>query len=321
MKRYILRRILSGILTVLVAFTINFVIIHAAPGDPVTTLMGPNTQDPAMRAALEEKYGLNEPIGVQYLAYLGTAASGDLGDSYIYNRPVTEMIAERVGATLLLGISAYLVAALIGTAAGIRAAKKEGKAFDATFSGGVYIASALPSFWLGLMLIILFSSQLGIFPSYGMTSPRANYEGLAYVKDVAMHMALPMLTLVIVLIPEYFRISKSSMLQALNEEFVTTLRATGMSERKIYFKYVFRNAILPTVTLLGIGMAYLITGVTLIEIVFSWPGMGRLVMTAITQRDFPTLMGIYLVMSICVAVVMLIVDLVYAALDPRIRYE
>ena len=111
------------------------------------------------------------------------------------------------------------------------------------------------------------------------------------------------------------------MLQALNEEFVTTLRATGMSERKIYFKYVFRNAILPTVTLLGIGMAYLITGVTLIEIVFSWPGMGRLVMTAITQRDFPTLMGIYLVMSVCVAVVMLIVDLVYAALDPRIRYE
>ena len=136
-----------------------------------------------------------------------------------------------------------------------------------------------------------------------------------------MHMVLPVVTLIIVLIPEYFRIGKSSMLQALNEEYVTTLRATGMSQRRIYGKYVFRNAILPTVTLLGIQVAYLITGVTLIEIVFSWPGMGRLIMTAITQRDYPTLMGVYLVMSICVAVVMLVIDLLYAALDPRIRYE
>jgi peptide/nickel transport system permease protein len=154
-----------------------------------------------------------------------------------------------------------------------------------------------------------------------MTSARTNYEGLQYVLDVAKHMILPMATLIIVLIPEYFRIGKSSMLQALNEEYVVILRATGMSSRRIYGKYVFRNAILPTVTLLGIEMAYLITGVTLIEIVFAWPGMGRLVMTAITQRDYPTLMGIYLVMSICVAVVMLVIDLLYAVLDPRIRYE
>ena len=321
MKRYVIRRILSGILTVLVVFAINFVIIHAAPGDPVTTLMGPNTDDPAMRAALEAKYGLDQPTIVQFFSYLGTAASGDLGTSYIYNRPVTDMIGERVGATILLGFSAYLIAAILGTLAGVRAAKKEGKAFDVVASGGAYVASSMPSFWLGLMLIILFSSVLGWLPSYGMTSARSNYEGMAYVIDVAKHMVLPVVTLVIVLIPEYFRIAKSSMLQVLNEEFVTTLRATGMSERKIYGKYVFRNAILPTVTLFGIGMAYLITGVTLIEIVFSWPGMGRLVMTAITQRDYPTLMGIYLVMSICVAVVMLVVDLVYAALDPRIRYE
>ncbi len=330
--------------------------------------MGPNTDDPAMRAALEEKYGLNEPLIVQFFAYLGTALSGDLGTSYIYNRPVTDMIAERVGATILLGLIAYGIAAVVGTVAGIVAAKREGKAFDVAFSGGVYVASSMPSFWLGLMLIILFSSTLGIFPSYGMVSARSNYQGIQYVADVAMHMVLPVVTLIIVLVPEYFRIGKSSMLQALNEEYVTTqgiqyvadvamhmvlpvvtliivlvpeyfrigkssmlqalneeyvttLRATGMSQRRIYGKYVFRNAILPTVTLLGIQMAYLITGVTLIEIVFSWPGMGRLIMTAITQRDYPTLMGVYLVMSICVAVVMLVIDLLYAALDPRIRYE
>lgn len=321
MKRYVIRRIFSGILTVVAVFAINFVLIHAAPGDPVTTLMGPNTDDPAMRAALEAKYGLDQPLIVQFFSYLGTAASGDLGTSYIYNRPVTDMIAERVGATVLLGLTAYLIAAILGTLAGVRAAKREGGPFDVAASGGAYVASSLPSFWLGLMLIILFSSVLGWFPSYGMTTARTHYEGWAYVADVARHMFLPCLTLVIVLIPEYFRISKSSMLQVLNEEFVTTLRATGMSERRIYGRYVLRNAILPTVTLFGIGMAYLITGSTLIEIVFSWPGMGRLIITAINQRDYPTLMGVYLVMSICIAVVMLVVDLVYAALDPRIRYE
>ena len=134
-------------------------------------------------------------------------------------------------------------------------------------------------------------------------------------------MFLPVLTLTLVLIPQYFRIAKSSVLQTSNEDFITTLRATGMSEKKIFNKYIFRNAILPTITIFGISMAYLITGVTLIEIVFAWPGMGRLMMTAITQRDYPTLMGIYLIMSISVAVVMLIVDIVYAMLDPRIRYE
>ncbi len=321
MKRYVIRRIFSGILTVLAVFAINFVIIHAAPGDPVTALMGPNTDDPAMRAALEQKYGLDQPLIVQFGKYLGTAVTGDLGDSYMYNRPVTDMIGERVGATLLLGFTSYLIAAILGTLAGVRAAKREGGPFDFGMSGGAYVASSLPSFWLGLMLIILFSSMLGWLPSYGMTTARANYQGMEYVLDVAKHMVLPVITLVIVLIPEYFRIAKSSMLQVMNEDFVTTLRATGMPEKRIYGKYVLRNAILPTVTMFGIGMAYLITGVTLIETVFSWPGMGRLVLTAINQRDYPTLMGIYLVMSICVAVVMLIVDLVYAALDPRIRYE
>lgn len=321
MKRYVIRRIFSGILTIFVVFVINFILIHAAPGDPVTTLMGQDTSDPELRAAIEEKYGLDQPLIVQFFAYLSTAITGDLGTSYIYNRSVNEMILERVPATLLLGVSSYAIAAILGTWAGVKAAKKEGGAFDVITSGASYVASSLPSFWLGLMLIILFATTLGILPSYGMTSARANYTGVAYVLDVLKHMVLPCLTLVIVLFPEYFRIAKSSMLQVMNEEFVTTLRATGMPENKIYGRYVFRNAILPTITLLGIGLAYLITGVTLIEVVFTWPGMGSLVTNAINQRDYTTLMGIYLVMSISVAVAMLIVDLVYAAVDPRIRYE
>jgi len=321
MKKYALKRILSGFLTVLIVFAVNFVIIKSAPGDPIRTLMGPDNDSPELRAALEEKYGLNKPLPVQFVSYLKTAASGDLGISIIYNRPVTDMIGEKVGATVLLGLTSALLSAVLGTFTGILSAKNEGSVMDAAFSGTSYVLNSVPSFWLGLMLIIVFSSKLGWLPSYGMTDSRTQYEGFAYVVDVLRHMVLPMVTLTLVMIPQYFRIAKSSVLQVSNEDFITSFRATGMSEKKIFNKYIFRNAILPSVTVFGISMAYLITGVSLIEIVFAWPGMGRLVMTAITQRDYPTLMGIYLVMSISVAVVMLIVDLVYAMLDPRIRYE
>lgn len=321
MKKFVIRRALTGLLTIIIVFALNFVIIQMAPGDPITTLMGKENNSPEMRAALEEKYGLDKPLPMQLVSYLQTAMKGDLGTSIIYNRPVSEMIGEKVGATVLLGLTAALLAAVIGTIMGIFAARRQGGAYDAVSSGVSYAFNSMPAFWLGLMLIILFSSILGWFPSYGMTDNRASYTGMAYMVDVLKHMFLPVLTLTLVLIPQYFRIAKSSVLQTSNEDFITTLRATGMSEKKIFNKYIFRNAILPTITIFGISMAYLITGVTLIEIVFAWPGMGRLMMTAITQRDYPTLMGIYLIMSISVAVVMLIVDIVYAMLDPRIRYE
>ena len=306
MKRYVVRRICTGILTVLIAFALNFALMKMAPGDPITTLMGKDNDSPEMRQALEEKYGLNEPIPVH---------------SMIYNRPVSEMISERVGATVLLGLTAAILAALIGTIMGICAARREGRIFDVVSSGTSYVFNSMPNFWLGLMLILVFSSGLGLLPSYGMTDTRASYTGIMYYMDIAKHMVLPVATLTLVLIPQYFRIAKSSVLQVTNEDFVTTLRAVGMSEKKIFNKYIFKNAILPTVTIFGISMAYLITGVTLIEIVFAWPGMGRLVMTAINQRDYPTLMGIYLIMSVSIAVVMLVVDIIYAMLDPRIRYE
>lgn len=321
MKKYALKRTLTGLLTVLIVFAINFVIIKAAPGDPISTLMGKENNDPEIRAALEEKYGLNKPMPVQFASYLKTAMTGDLGTSIIFDRPVTDMIGEKVAATVLLGLTSAVLAAVIGTLMGIYAARHEGSLLDVISSGVSYTLNSMPSFWLGLMMIILFASKLGWFPSYGMTDTRAGYTGIQYIMDVLKHMFLPVVTLTLVLLPQYFRIAKSSVLQVANEDFITTFRATGMSEGKIFNKYIFRNAILPTITIFGISMAYLITGVALVEIVFAWPGMGRLVMTAITQRDYPTLMGIYLVMSVSVAVVMILVDIVYALFDPRIRYD
>lgn len=320
MKKYIGKRMLTGLLTIIVVFAINFIIINLAPGDPIRTLMGQETDDPALRAALEEKYGLNDPLHIQFMNYLKTAATGDLGTSIIYNRPVSQMIIEKLPATILLVLTSAILSLIIGTLMGIVSVRNEGSIIDFIFSGFSYILNSMPSFWLGLMLIILFSSILKILPTYGMTDPRASYTGIYYVLDVMKHMVLPVGTLVLIQIPLYFRIAKSSVQQVTNEDFILTLRATGMSEKKIFNKYIFRNAILPTVTIFGISLAYLITGVALIEIVFAWPGTGRLVLTAITQRDYPTLMGIYLVMSVSVAIVMMMVDIVYAVLDPRIRY-
>lgn len=320
MAKYLTKRILVGILTVFIVFTINFVIIRIAPGDPIKTLMGREKNDPVLRAALEEKYGLNQPLINQFISYFKTFSKGDLGTSIIFNRPVTEMIQEKIGATFLLVFIGAVLALILGTIMGIKAAQREGTIIDIIFSAVSYIFNSIPAFWLGLMLIIGFSTQLKLLPSYGMTDIRAAYTGYLYYLDILKHMILPVTTLVLIQIPIYFRISKSSVLQVASEDYILNLRATGMSEKKIFNKYIFKNAILPTITIFGISMAYLITGVALIEIVFAWPGTGRLVLTAITQRDYPTLMGIYLVMSISVALVMIIVDIVYALVDPRIRY-
>jgi len=320
-KRYVIRRLFTGVITILIVFTINFVLIHAAPGDPVSIIMGKETNDPVLRAALMAKYGLDKPLAEQFFIYLGNFLHGDFGTSIIYNRPVLDMIAEKFGPTVLLVLVAAIIALALGTWMGIYAARHERSFWDALFSAISYIFNAMPAFWLGLMMIILFATVLNLTPSSGMTNVRASHTGIKYVLDVAHHMVLPVATLVLVDIPLYFRIAKSSVLEVSSEDFILTFRATGMDERKIFNKYIFRNAILPTITVFGISLAFLITGVALIEIVFAWPGMGRLVLTAISQRDYPTLMGIYLLMSISIAVVMIILDLVYAVFDPRIRYQ
>lgn len=321
MTRFIFRRFLSGLLTVLMVFLINFIIIKAAPGDPIKTIMGKETDDPIMREALLEKWGLNKSLPEQFFSQLKNALQGDLGTSIIYNRSVNEMIGERMSATVLLGLFSALIALLLGTIMGIFCARHEGSFFDRLLSTVSYALDAMPSFWLGLMLIIVLSSKLGLLPSQGMVDARETYTGLRHVLDVAHHLVLPALTLVLVTMPGYFRIAKSSIQQVTSEDFITMLRATGMKKKTIFNRYIFRNAILPTVTMFGITLAFLVTGVTLIEIVFSWPGTGRLTMTAINQRDYPTLMGIYLVMSVSVAFVMVLVDVAYAFLDPRIRYD
>ena len=318
MKRYIVKRLGTGALVVLFSILFNFVIVRLAPGDPTRLLAGKDNPNPELIAMLRAKYGLDKPILVQYIKQL---LHGDLGYSYVSSSSVWELIKTRIGPTLLLSLTGLLLAVLIGTLLGVYAARKKGGKVDIFLCSISYLFDSTPSFWLGLMLILIFASTLKIFPTSGMYSLRGNYKGMKHVMDVAKHLFLPALTMTLINIPYYFRIARSSVLQTMSEDFIMTLRATGMSENRIFNKYVMRNAIIPTITVFGISLAYVVTGVSMVEIVFAWPGMGRLMLDSITKRDYPTLSGIYLLLSCSVAVMMIVVDIVYAWVDPRIRYE
>ena len=321
MKRFILKRLFSGTIVVLFSVLFNFVIIRLAPGDPNRLLAGKDNPSPEMIAALQEKYGLNKPIMTQFWMYVKQLAHGDFGYSYVSTAKVWDLIKTRIGPTLLVAFTGAFIGLLVGTLLGIYAARKKGSKVDVFLCGISYVLDSTPSFWLGLMMILIFASILKWFPTYGMYSLRGNYTGFAKVLDLLRHLFLPVMTLVLLNIPYYFRIARSSVLQTMSEDFIMTLRATGMSERKIFNKYVMRNAIIPTITVFGITLAYMITGVSMIEIVFAWPGMGRLMLDSITKRDYPTLSAIYLMLSISVAVMTIVVDIVYAWIDPRIRIE
>ena len=321
MRRYIGKRALTGLLCIAMSLCINFFIIHAAPGDPIRLLAGTDSPSPEMVEALTEKYGLDQDLHIQFIRYVGNLLKGDMGTSIYTNEPVAKEIMDRLLPTILLALTASLTALILGTLLGIFCARHVGSKLDMAFGSVSYLFDSTPSFWLGLMLILVFASTLRILPTAGMVDLRASHTGFAYVLDVAKHLILPGLSLSLTLIPYYFRIARSSVIQVMNGDFITTLRATGAPENFIFNRYVFRNAILPTVTIFGIQLAFLITGASIVEIVFSWPGLGSFMMTAISRRDYPLLMGIYLVMSICVAVMMIVVDVLYSALDPRISHE
>lgn len=320
-QKYIRKRIFTGILIIIAAICFNFTLIHLAPGNPISILSGQDNPSPQMEEALIAKYSLDEPVITQFGIYVQNLVRGDLGDSILSGRPVMDMIAERIGPTLMLTLSTSVLALVLGTALGIFCARFAGSKMDNIISSISYVFDSMPSFWLGMMFILIFASTLNFFPTSGMVDLRAGHTGIAYYLDVLRHMALPAATLTLITTPYFFRIARSSVIQVMSEDFVTTLRATGMKESRIFNKYVFKNAVLPVITVFGITLAYIITGVAIIEIVFSWPGMGSFMLDAITRRDYPLLMGIYLILSISVAVTMIVVDILYAFIDPRIRYD
>lgn len=321
MIKYFIRRIITAFIIVLVVIGINFVIIRVAPGDPVTIMAGFDNPNEEFKQAIREKYELDAPLVVQFKTYVSNLLHGDLGVSYFSNKTVTSLIGERFGASLLLSGTSALLSFIIGVLSGLYAGRKEGEIGDRILSAGNYVCNAMPSFWLGMMLILIFASHLHIFPTQGMYSMMVASTGLARWKDLLWHLVLPVVTLTLIQIPIYFRITKSSVIQAMTEDYITTFRIAGMKEGKIFRKYVLKNAILPVITVFGINLAYVVSGSALVETVFSWPGIGILMYQSIANRDYNILLGVYLIIAISVAFFMILIDLVYVKLDPRIRYE
>lgn len=319
MGTYIGRQLLTIIPTILLSVGLNFLLLHLAPGDPARIYAGRDSASPEQIEAIRQDLGLDRPLPVQFVAYVGQLARGNLGESLAYRQPVLDLILDRLPATLLLTGTSAILAFVLGTLLGVLSARKTFSAADVALSSVSYVLFAVPSFWLGLLLILLFSSRLGWFPTSGMVDVRAGYEGVRHWVDVARHMVLPTVTLVLIQIPIYYRITRASVVEQTREDYMTTFRAAGMPRGRIFRRYALRNALLPTVTVFGLNLGFVFTGAALVEIVFSWPGIGRLTLDAVFRRDFPLLLGIYLILAITVSLAILVTDVVYALLDPRIR--
>ncbi len=318
LRRYILFRALQLIPVTLVVIVLNFLLIHLAPGDIAIILAG-DSADPAYLATVRARYGLDQPFHVQLWRYLVQVGSGDLGISFRSREPVFTEIMSRVPATLLLVGTSLLLSVVLGTWIGTWIARRPGSALDSWVSAGAVALFSVPVFWLGLMLVLLFSVRIPLLPGMGMASVDGPREGIGRVLDVAQHLVLPVLALMTVSVGQYVRLARSAVAEVMGESYITTARAVGYRERTILMRHALRNALLPVVTVLGLQLGLMLTGAVLTETVFSWPGLGRLIYDAILARDTPVIMGAFIAMSITVALAALVTDLVYAALDPRVK--
>ena len=316
----LVRRGGNGIALLLAVLILNFTLIHIAPGDVADTIAGDmGGADAEVMAKIRSDYGLDRPFHEQLLAYIGKLARGDLGYSFFFNQPVTELLLERLPATLLLVLSAQVLAIMVGTVLGVIAARRP----NGLLSHGVTIFALLgfsaPVFWTGIMLIILFCSIFPIFPVAGMVD--VTVEGGWFVKtlDVLYHLFLPMVTLASIFLALYSRLARASMLDVLGTDYVRTAQAKGLSEFQVVYKHALRNALGPVVTLAGLQFSGIVSGAVLVETVFSWPGLGTLAFQSITARDAPMVLGILFFSSLVVIVANLVTDLVYSLIDPRIR--
>ncbi|MCT8176127.1 ABC transporter permease [Variovorax sp. CY25R-8] len=320
MLRYAASRLLQGLALVLAVVVLNFVLVHAAPGDPVETIAGASGgMSPELMAELRTQYGLDRPLPVQLGVYLGKVLRGDLGYSYFFNLPVTQMIAERVPATLLLVLSSVLLAFIVGTALGVLSSRRPNGLLSQFITVLSLVGFAAPVFWIGIMLVILLASVFPILPVAGMRSIDATGGGLADVLDVAHHLVLPTITLSLVYLAQYSRLARSSMLDVLGSDFIRTARSKGLAERVVLYKHALRNALLPVVTVLGLQFGNVLAGAILVETVFNWPGLGRLAFDSVLRRDYPTILGVLLFSSIVVVVMNQLTDLCYRLIDPRIK--
>lgn len=320
MLRLVGQRLLKAIPLLLAIVICNFVLLKLAPGDAAEVLAGEAGAGTAeYLAELRARFGLDQPVYMQLWHYVVKLATLDLGFSFRHNQTVLSLILDRLPATLLLMFSGMGLAVLIGAALGVLASQRVNQLRDNIISVFAILSFSVPVFWLGLMLIVVFSVNLGWLPAGGMETMASGKQGVARLLDILRHMVMPVTTLGLFYVALYTRVMRASMLEVFNQDYVTTARAKGLSERRITFRHVFRNALLPMVTLVGVQFGALLGGSVLVETVFSWPGLGRLAFEAVFQRDINLLLGILLMCSVLVVLSNILVDVMYSQLDPRIR--
>lgn len=317
MLAYIIRRLGQTVVTTFVVITMIFFLVHLIPGDPALTILGGMAAQPTEEQIqlVRERLGLNLPIYVQYFDYLRGLVTGDLGTSLVSNRPVTYDIMLRLPRTLQIAVPALILATLVGIPLGILAAIRRGRLSDLLVSTSSVAAFSLPSFVTGLLLIVIFAIQLNWLPSSGWVSPTENFPGFL------SRIILPTIALAVAPAGLIMRMMRSSMLEQLGQDYVTTARAKGLIENRVIYRHVVRNSMTPVVTSLGLQAGFLFTGSVIVENVFNWPGIGTMLLDSVINRDYPVIQGLVLMVALTFVLINLITDLTYGLIDPRIRYD
>jgi peptide/nickel transport system permease protein len=318
MKKYIAKKVIIGLSLFFLVMLINFTILQIAPGGPEGMLLGPRV--PAeMRELLRKQLGLDRPIHERFISYITGVLQGDLGVSYQYGIPVSDLIRQKLPKTLLLGGLTLLVTVIIGIPLGVIAAKRPYGMLDRVLTTFSVAGFALPGFWVGLVILLVFSFLLGWFPMGGYQT--YGYSGFNLV-DFLHHLALPLITGVIGNLVSVNLFVRSSLLEALKQDYVMVARGKGLSENVVFYKHALRNALIPVVTNISLRVSYIFSGNSVvIETVFTWPGLGLLTWNAVNSRDYPVILGVFLIFAAMMISINILMDVIYAMIDPRISYE
>ncbi|WP_043642586.1 ABC transporter permease [Nocardioides alkalitolerans] len=320
LRRYVAVKAGGALISLAMVVVLGFFAFRVLPGDPVRTMTQGRQVTPEQLEGLRRQLGLDDPLLVQFWNYLRDLATGDLGQSYVYkNSSVAELIADRLLPTLLLTGTAAAISVVLGLWLGQRTAWRRGSWFDKVHTGLALTFWSVPTFWLGLLLLLVFGGGLGWFPTTGMTTAGAGYTGVEHVLDVAHHLVLPVITMVAVVYAQYLMVMRASVLEEMHSDYLTTARAKGLRDDLVRTRHAVPNALLPTVTLIFLTVGGLVGGAVTVESVFSWPGLGYLTYQALSEPDLPLLQGTFVVFSAIVILMNFVADLVYRVLDPRLR--
>lgn len=319
--RYFTRKIFQSLITIWIVLTISFLLFRIMPGDP-TSMFVKNGIDPEVAAQIKAKYGLNLPIHKQYFVYIKNILVGDFGNSFTFRKPVMEVILKRLPNTIILALCAQTIAIGLGIIFGMLAAANRGKKIDVGLLGIALFIYAIPAFWFGMVLLVIFGVKLGWVPLFGMVTPGLrNVTTLEYIKDVAHHLIIPTITLGLAIFGRYVMIMRGSLLDVFTEDYINTARAKGFSKKYIIRKHALPNAMLPMVTIIATSIGFIVAGAIQTETVFTWPGVGTLLLKALIARDYPLLQGSFIITSFAVVTANFMADIIYMYIDPRIKYE